>query len=193
MAKHCALGMVCDPYAEANATLKELQRSGFDMNELSIAGRDYLTEKSVLGRDNAGDRLKMWCQLGDFWGGLSGLLMGSAFYFIPGIGPVIVFGPLVSWIVGALKCTVSAGELSALGGGLHSMGIPADSIMEYENALKFDKFIVIAHGTFDEVAKAKSVLDSRLTAQLVSILENSAIAVKLSRGVTEGCERGRIL
>ncbi|MGH7797583.1 MAG: hypothetical protein ACREQ2_22205 [Candidatus Binatia bacterium] len=54
-----------------------------------------------------------------------------------------------------------AGELSALGAGLHSMGIPTNSIMEYETALKFDKFIVIAHGTSDEVAKAKSILEPR--------------------------------
>jgi hypothetical protein len=60
-----------------------------------LQSKDYLTEEGVLGRDNAGDRLKMWCQLGDFWGGLAGLLMGSIFYSIPGIGPVIVLGPLV--------------------------------------------------------------------------------------------------
>jgi hypothetical protein len=109
--------------------------------------------------------MKMWCQLGDFWGGLSGILMGSAFYFIPGIGPIIVFGPLVSWIVRAVKGAGTAGGLSALGTGLHSIGIPMDSIMEYEKALKFDKFIVIAHGTSGEAAKAKSILESRLTAQ----------------------------
>lgn len=165
MAENYAVVRVCDPHAEAKATIKELQTSGFDMNELSIAGRDYHIEERVLGHHNAGDRMKMWCQLGDFWGGLSGILMGSAFYFIPGIGPIIVFGPLVSWIVRAVKGAGTAGGLSALGTGLHSIGIPMDSIVEYEKALKFDKFIVIAHGTSGEAAKAKSILESRLTAQ----------------------------
>jgi len=169
MVENYAVVRVCAPHAEAKATIKELQRSGFDMNDLSIAGRDYHTEERVLGHHNAGDRMKMWCQLGDFWGGLSGMLMGSAFYFIPGIGPVIVFGPLVSRIVRALKGATTAGELSALGAGLHSIGIPMDSIMEYEKALKFDKFIVIAHGTFDEAAKAERFSNPRLTAQIVSV------------------------
>lgn len=165
MAENYAVVRVCDPHTEAKTTIKELQTSGFDMNELSIAGRDYHTEERVLGHYNAGDRMNVWCQLGHFWGGLSGMLMGSAFHFIPGIGPIIVFGPLVSWIVRALEDAGTAGELSALGTGLHSIGIPVDSIMEYEKALKFDKFIVIAHGTSDEAAKAKSILESGLTEQ----------------------------
>jgi sarcosine oxidase gamma subunit len=32
--------------------------------------------------------------------------------------------------------------------------------VEYETALKSDKFLVIAHGTADEVAKAKSILET---------------------------------
>jgi hypothetical protein len=42
--------------------------------------------------------------------------------------------------------------------------------MEYEKALKFDKFIVIAHGTSDEAAKAERFSNPRLTAQIVSVL-----------------------
>ena len=43
-----------------------------------------------------GDRMKYWGKLGTFWGGLWGLLFGAAFFAIPGIGPVLVAGPLVS-------------------------------------------------------------------------------------------------
>lgn len=140
------------------------------MNQLSIVGKDYHTEERVIGYHNAADRMKVWGEVRIFCGGLSGLLMGSAFYFIPGIGPVIVFGPLVSWIVRALEGAVMTGELSALGAGLHSIGKPKHSIMEYETALKYDKFIVIAHGTPDDMPKAKSVLESSGAAQIVPIL-----------------------
>ena len=74
------------------------------------------------------------------------LLFGSAFFFIPGIGPLIVFGPLVAWIVGGLEGAVVVGGLSALGAALYGIGIPKDSIMQYETALKSDEFLVIAHG-----------------------------------------------
>lgn len=63
-----------------------------------------------------------------------------------------------------------AGELSALGAGLRSVGIPKHSIMEYETALKYDKFIVIAHGTRDDIAKAKSVLATPVAAQIAPVL-----------------------
>ena len=89
-------------------------------------------------------------------------------FFIPGIGPLIVFGPLVGWIVGALEGAVVVGGLSALGAALYSIGIPKDSIMQYETALKSDKFLVIAHGTAGEVAKAKSILEATGAAQIAA-------------------------
>src|SRR5579871_5005544 len=85
-------------HIEAEAAVKELQQSGFDMKKLSIVGRDYHTDEAVVGYYNAGDRMKYWGKLGAFWGGFWALLFGSAFFFVPGIGPVLVGGPLAGWI-----------------------------------------------------------------------------------------------
>ncbi|MEN6621827.1 MAG: general stress protein [Smithella sp.] len=175
MAKNSAVVGVYDSHTKAEASVKELQRSGFDMQKLSIVGKDYHTEEHVIGYYNAGDRMKVWGKLGAFWGFLWGLLFGSAFFLIPGIGPVMVFGPLVSWIVAALEGAVVVGGLSALGAALYSIGIPKDSIVKYETALKSDKFLVIAHGTPDEVAKAKSILESTGAEEISAHHELSAI------------------
>jgi len=43
------------------------------------------------------------------------MLFGSAFFFIPGIGPLLVAGPLITWIVGAAEGAVVVGGLSAIG------------------------------------------------------------------------------
>ena len=118
MAENNAVVGIYNSHTEAEASIKELQRSGFDMKKLSIVGKDYHTEEHVVGYYNAGDRMKVWGKLGAFWGGFWGFLFGSAFFFIPGIGPLIVFGPLVGWIVGALEGAVVVGGLSALGAGL---------------------------------------------------------------------------
>src|SRR5664279_1763881 len=117
-------------HTEAEASIKELQHAGFDMKKLSIVGKDIHTEEHVVGYYNAGDRMKVWGKLGAFWGGFWGLLFGSALFIIPGIGPLIVFGPLVGWIVGALEGAVVVGGLSALAAALFSIGIPKDSIMQ---------------------------------------------------------------
>ena len=88
------------------------------------------------------------------------MLFGAAFFAIPGVGPVLVAGPLVAWIVGALEGAVVVGGLSAIGAGLYSIGIPKDSVVKYETAIGSDKFLVLAHGTAAEVAKARDVMQT---------------------------------
>ena len=127
MAENNAVVGIFNSHTEAETSIKELQKAGFDMKKLSIVGKDYHTEEHVIGYYNAGDRMKVWGKLGAFWGGFWGLLFGSALFIIPGIGPLIVFGPLVGWIVGALEGAVVVGGLSALAAALFSIGIPKDS------------------------------------------------------------------
>ena len=158
MAKENAAISIYNTHIEAVAAIKELQKSGIDMKKLSILGKDYHAEENVVGYYNAGDRMKFWGKLGAFWGGLWGLLFGSALFFIPGIGHIVALGPVGGMIVGALENAVIVGGLSALGAGLFSVGIPKDSVVKYETAVKADKFLVIVHGTEDEVTKAKEII-----------------------------------
>ena len=158
MTTHSAIVWVFDSHNEAEASIKELQSRHFDMKKLSIVGKDYHTEENVVGFYNVGDRMKVWGKLGAFWGGFWGLLFGSAMFVIPGVGPLVVFGPLVGWIVGALEGAVVVGGLSALGAALYGLGIPKDSIVQYETAIKANKFLIVAHGTAAEVAEAKEIL-----------------------------------
>jgi uncharacterized membrane protein len=155
-----AIVAIYDTHVEAEHAVRELQRSGFDMRKLSIVGKDYQKEEEVVGYYNTGDRMKAWGKTGAFWGGLWGLMFGSAFFFIPGIGPLLAAGPLVGWIVGALEGAALVGGLSALGAGLYSIGIPKDSIIEYETQIKAGKFVVIAHGSPEEVSKTKDTLST---------------------------------
>jgi uncharacterized membrane protein len=149
---------IYETHSQAEEAVKELQKAGFDMKKMSIVGKDYHTDEHVVGYYNAGDRMKYWGKQGAFWGGLWGMLFGAAFFAIPGIGPVLVAGPLVAWIIGALEGAVVVGGLSAVGAGLYSIGIPKDSVVQYEAALKSDKFLVLAHGTAAEVAKARDIM-----------------------------------
>jgi hypothetical protein len=143
----------------AEEAVKELQRGGIDMHSLSIVGRDYHTDENVVGYYNTGDRMKYWGKIGAFWGGFWGLLFGSAFFAIPGLGAVLVAGPLVAWIVGALEGAIVVGGLSAVGAGLFSLGIPKDSVLKYETALKTDKYLLVVHGSAEEVEKAREILE----------------------------------
>jgi uncharacterized membrane protein len=169
---------IYETHTAAEEAVQKLQRSGFDMKKLSIVGKDYHTEEDVVGYYNTGDRMATWGAYGAFWGGLWGFLFGSAFFLIPGIGPLVVAGPLVSWIVGALEGAAVVGGLSALGAALYSVGIPKDSVLKYETALKADKFLVIAHGTVDEVKHAKQMLDSTGGATTTLHMDEPAVMAK---------------
>lgn len=149
---------VYDSHDRAEAAIRELQKNGFDMKKLSIVGKDYHTEEHVVGYYTTGDRMMYWGKLGAFWGGFWGLLLGSAFFWVPGVGQLLVAGPLVVWIVGALEEAAVVGGLSALGAGLYSIGIPKNSVVQYETEVKNGKLLLVAHGTADEVARAKNLL-----------------------------------
>jgi uncharacterized membrane protein len=143
---------------QAEDAVRELQKDGFDMTKLSIVGKDYHTDEQVVGYYTTGDRMMYWGKLGGFWGGFWGLLLGSAFFWVPGIGQLVVAGPLVMWIVGALEEAAVFAGLSALGAGLYSIGIPKNSVLQYETAVKNDKLLLVAHGTANEVQRARDLL-----------------------------------
>ena len=141
---------------QAEAAIKILRDAGHDIRQLSIIGQDYSTEEHAIGFVNAGDRMMTWGKLGAFWGSIWGILFGSAMIFIPGVGPLIFAG----WIVSALEGAILGGGFAALGGALVSIGIPKDSVLEYETALRAGQFLLLIHGTESEVAKSKILLEA---------------------------------
>jgi hypothetical protein len=142
----------------AESAVKKLTASGFEMKNLSVVGKGYHSEEKVIGFYNTGDRVKFWGGRGAFWGGLWGLFFGGLFLSIPIVGHVVVLGYLGAMVISAIESAVVVGGLSALGAALYGLGVPKDSIIQYETAVKADSFLVMAHGTADEMARAKVIL-----------------------------------
>ncbi|QDV85827.1 general stress protein [Planctomycetes bacterium TBK1r] len=149
---------IYDTHTQAEDAIKQLQASGIELNQLSIVGRDYHSEDHAIGYYNTGDRVKYWGKLGAFWGGIWGLLVGSGLFWLPGIGAVVVGGPLVAGLVAALENAIVTGGMSALGAAIYSVGIPKDSIVQYESSIEAGKFLVMIHGSTDKLTKAKEAL-----------------------------------
>ena len=110
----------------------------------------------------SGDRVRYWGKHGAFWGGIFGILFAPAFFFIPGIGPILTGGIIGSLLMGMVEGGVVgaaiAGGTSAFAAALVSLGIPEDSVIRYEAALKANKFLLIASGTNAEVERARAIL-----------------------------------
>jgi len=154
-----AIGVFPD-HESAESAVKSLAEAGFDMKNLSLVGKGYHSDEKVMGFYSSGDRIKFWGSRGAFWGGFWGLFFGGAFMTIPVIGHVIVLGYLAAVAVSAAEGAVVVGGLSALGAALYGIGIPKDSVISYEADMKVDRFLVMAHGTDNEVARAKKILGS---------------------------------
>lgn len=150
---------IFDSHEQAESAIKQLQQAGIDMKSLSIAAKNTHTDEHVIGYYNTGDRMKYWGKVGAFWGGLWGVLFGSAIFHIPTVGPILVAGPLVGWIIAALEGAAVTGGVSAIGAGLVSIGIPKDSVLKYEVALKTEKYMLVIHGTYEVVDQARHVIE----------------------------------
>jgi hypothetical protein len=142
----------------AEAAIKKLTAEGFAMKSLSLVGKGYHTDEKVMGFYNVGDRVKFWGSRGAFWGGFWGLFFGGLFLTIPVVGHVVILGYLAAAAISAIEGAVVVGGLSALGAALYSIGVPKDSVVQYETSLKADDFLVMAHGSQAEVARARAVL-----------------------------------
>jgi hypothetical protein len=149
---------VYDTHPAAELAIKTLAESGLEMGKMSVIGQGYHSEEKVIGFYNLGDRVKFWGMRGAFWGGLWGLFFGGLILTVPVVGHLVVLGYLATVIVGAVENALLVGGLSAIGAALFSIGVPKDSIIQYETDLKTDHFLVTAHGSTAEIAQAKTLL-----------------------------------
>ena len=149
---------VYETHEGAESGVQALEKAGLDMKRLSIIGKDFHTEEHARGYYSTGDRVKFWGGQGAFWGTIWGMLFGGGFFFLPAVGPVIVLGPLVGWIVGALEGMAVGGAAGVLGAALTSIGIPKDSVIQYETEVKAGKFLLIANGDANMIETARGVL-----------------------------------
>lgn len=156
----------------AEEAVRQLSKEGFDMKKLSIIGQDYHSEERPIGFFNSGDQMWSWGKFGAFWGAIWGLMFGSALMFIPGIGHVMLGG----YIIGALQGAFFGGAFGVIGGALTSLGIPENSVVQYEKDIKAGSFLLIAHGSEEEVKNAKSILSSTPTTRLDSYSTDKVLA-----------------
>ncbi|HYM57210.1 MAG TPA: hypothetical protein VES79_04540 [Solirubrobacteraceae bacterium] len=149
-ARNATIGIFASQ-ADAETAIRELERGGFDMKNLSLLARGMSEERHVIGTDTAAHRTGRWAGFGSIWGVLFG-----AFFWIPGVGHVAVGG----YLLYILATGVLGAAGGALGGALTSVGIPKEGILQYETDLKADKWLLIAHGTPAEVQRARDFMSA---------------------------------
>ncbi len=150
------VAMYPDHYTAEQAVVK-LRDASFDVTKLSIIEKNH-TDESVAGRETTWEHMKFWGLRGAFRGGMWGLLLGAGFFLIPGVSPALRAGALLGVLVTGLGLAAMVGCLSALAAGLMHLRISKEDAIQCENAITADKFLVIAHGTPEEVAQARLIV-----------------------------------
>ncbi|MDI1229265.1 MAG: permease [bacterium] len=149
-----------DTHERAEAAIKQLAKASVPMNKLSVVGRGFHTDEKVIGFYNTGDRMKFWGKFGAFWGAMWGALSGGLYLTMPVIGSVVVLGPLAVAVVAAVEGAAVVAGSTALAAAFFSIGIPKDTILQYEQSLKADGFMVMVEGTAAEVEFARTLLNT---------------------------------
>jgi hypothetical protein len=166
MSSHNAVIAVFAHHHTAEDAVRTLAGARFDITKVNIVGKGCHKEEKVVGFYNAGDRMKFWGKYGAFWGSLWGLFAGGLFLVVPGLGPLMVLGHFGAMVLGAVEGAVLGGGLGALGAALVSMGIPKNSVINYEAAVKADSFLVMVDGSPQEVERAKTILEAAKPSRL---------------------------
>ena len=149
---------VYDTREQAEQAIQNLDHGGVSLSVLSLIGKGYHSEEHPVGFYTLGDKVKAWGTKGAFWGGIWGLLLVPAVFFLPGIGVVALAGPVVLTLVGVLEGAALVGGLSALGAALSQLGVPKAMALKFETALKVDKYLLLVHGSAEEQARARELL-----------------------------------
>jgi hypothetical protein len=156
---------IYDTRTQAEAVIREIHNSGMDMMRLSFLGRDHRAKDKLVGRYQSSDHTRYWENLSAFGDGVWGLLSSIALFHVPETGPFLAGGPVAGAIIGALEGTPAVRGLSAVGSGLHMIGIPRDSVLKYERAIKGDKYLIIAQGLAEEIGAIKAIIKNNGTVE----------------------------
>lgn len=155
-----------------------LARSGFPVTDISVlipeslGSKDLATAKTT----KAPEGVAAGASSGAVLGGTLGLLAGIGALAIPGIGPLIAAGPILS----ALAGIGVGGAIGGFTGALIGLGIPEYEAKRYEGRLQKGGVLLSVHcDTSEEVDRAKEIMDRSGGEDVASTGESSSGAVKV--------------
>jgi hypothetical protein len=142
----------------AERMVRQIHQAGIPMSDLSIIGRGSQTTEEPIGFVSAGDYATAGAATGAWFGGLLGLCVGAAFLVLPGIGPILVAGPLAAALLGGIEGAMAGTALGSLTGALIGWGLPKEKALKYETHVKGGRFLVAVRGEAEVIARVHALL-----------------------------------
>lgn len=148
-------------HREAEHAVRTLASAGCNVRYLSLVGTGIESEEHPARLYSVAEKIRAGGGRGAFWGGVWGLLVAPTVFFLPGLGPVAVAGPLASSMVGAMENTLGDRFASALGAALIETGAGRNAILQCESALKIGNYVLIVHVSAPETKQVNGLLAAR--------------------------------
>jgi hypothetical protein len=157
MSQNNSLLAVYNAHSDAAAGISELQRAGFEISRVSIAGKLKDSETNGSGSLRPGEQTgrSQTIRITSRYPMI--ILTESASVDVAGIGPTLLTGPLAALIVASPERTEVL-EMRVLSAGLYSLGIPPCTIRRHESSLRAEKVLLLAGGTAAELMSLKDIL-----------------------------------
>jgi outer membrane lipoprotein SlyB len=158
---------VYESLADAQQAVERLLREGVRPDDVSIVG-NLEHETAVHGFVSPAEAAKEGAGRGAVVGGLFGLLAGTAFFFVPGVGPLVVLGPLASALVGAGEGALTGGIFGAILGKI----MEKQRIPRYEQQVKDGKYLVVVRTDPDSLERIQEAVQGTAATEV----ETEAVA-----------------
>lgn len=156
-----------DTYADATQAVSDLEEAGLSSSDISIVcsnSDNWYDDKTKTGarvdrdHDGSDDRAEgaeTGAGIGALLGGAAGLLAGLGMIAIPGVGPAVAAGWLVSTAAGAATVGVAGGII----GALTQSGVSQEDAVVYEEGIRRGGCIVTARVADSDMARFEAILD----------------------------------
>lgn len=137
------IGMFKNQKDSENA-IEELKDLGYDPREMSVVMKEVRQAQEVARNTgvNVGESAATGATAGGVIGAIAGLLVGIGAITVPGLGPLLVGGPIATalGLTGAAATTTTGAVSGMLAGGLLGalvgLGIPKEEAQKYEEQIK---------------------------------------------------------
>lgn len=164
-----------DSYEDAQRAVADLQDAGVPVDDISIVASNAHGRHDISAHadDDVGEDAGKGAGVGAAIGGAGGLLAGLGLLAIPGVGPVVAAGWLVSTLVGAVGGAAVGAAAGGLVGGLTHAGVPENDAHVYAEGVRRGGTLVTAR------------VDDALAPAATRILKDKTVDVAQRRQVYE--------
>lgn len=153
--------------SNADTAMSRLRDEGYDNDAISVITLDDIRRGNVQINDSMGSDVSGGVKTGGVIGAILGFLTGAGAITIPGIGALLIAGPIAAalGLTGVLATTVTGALTGALAGGLlgalKELGIDEPTATFMEDTVKNGGVLLgvdVADG--DEEARVKDIMDA---------------------------------